>query len=660
MACLLMTRRTRPLPLSTGASATGYLLVTLLMLTLCSPASALLGRENRGSSLLGGGNDLPTAEQAIRINALADVENQAIELTFDIEDNVYLYHHGFAFRLRDTHGNLIEDFADFEVPDGTLKDDELFGRVQVYYGMLDLSLPLSSIPLTETVLEVDYQGCIEDVLCYPPLTRELPLTFVSAENLAFSAPAETPDASEGGFFGTLGSQDAGAFSRWMGDQNLVMVTLLFFAGGLLLAFTPCVFPMVPILSGIIAGQSHPTARRGFLLSSAYVLGMAVPYTLAGLLVAVFGARLNLQYLLQQPAAIITSAVIFVVLALGMFGVFRLQLPAFLRDRLSSAGSHHQQGSLGGAALLGSISALVVSPCVTPILAGALLYVASSGDAAIGALSLFALSLGMGVPLILFGTGGSHLLPRAGTWMEDITRFFGVVMLGVAIWLLDRIIPPGVTLGLYGILLAVYGVQLGALEPAGGSSRLKRGIALVLALYGAVMVVGAASGGTDPWQPLSHASSTSSATTDSAATTPARDSDEAGIRHPPAGHYDFVDVTGREALQSVLRDARAAGQPVLVDFFAEWCVACKVLEETTLSDAAVLAAMQDSNMLLVRADVTRITRDNQAIMADYNIFGLPSLVFLAADGEEVADSRVLGEMSAERFLTHLKTRVFPSI
>ncbi|MBZ2190034.1 protein-disulfide reductase DsbD [Alcanivorax sp. JB21] len=641
----------------------GYLLTALLMLVLCSPASALLGRDDRGSSLFGGGgNDLPTAEQAIRINASADLENQAIDLTFDVVDDVYLYQHGFAFRLRDTHGNLIEDFADFEVPDGTLKDDELFGRVQVYYGMLNLSLPLSSIPLTETVLEVDYQGCIEDVLCYPPLTRELPLTFVSAENLAFGAPAEAPGArSEGSFFGTLGSQDAGAFSRWMGDQNLIMVTLLFFAGGLLLAFTPCVFPMVPILSGIIAGQSHPTARRGFLLSSAYVLGMAVPYTLAGLLVAVFGARLNLQYLLQQPAAIITSAVIFIVLALGMFGVFRLQLPAFLRDRLSTAGSHRRQGSLGGAALLGGISALVVSPCVTPILAGALLYVASSGDAATGALSLFALSLGMGVPLILFGTGGSHLLPRAGTWMEDITRFFGVVMLGVAIWLLDRIIPPGVTLGLYGILLAVYGVQLGALEPAGDSSRLKRGLALVLALYGAVMVVGAASGGTDPWQPLSHTSSTtSSAATGSAAGTPTTEGNEEGIRHPPAGHYDFVDVTGREALQSVLRDAQAAGQPVLVDFFAEWCVACKVLEETTLSDADVLAAMQGRDMLLVRADVTRITRDNQAIMADYNIFGLPSLVFLAADGEEVADSRVLGEMSPERFLTHLNTRVFPSI
>ena len=660
-----MTRHLLPRPLlSRPLAATrgptriiGHLLTALLMLMLSTPASTLLGRQESGSSLLGGGgNDLPTAEQAIRIDAAPDLDAQAIELTFDIIDDVYLYQHGFGFRLRDIHGNLIEDFADFEVPDGTLKDDELFGRVQVYYDTLSLTLPLSSIPLTETVLEVDYQGCIEDVLCYPPLTRELPLTFVSAESLAFGAPLDTPDTptSEGGFFGTLGSQDAGAFSRWMGDQNLVMVTLLFFAGGLLLAFTPCVFPMVPILSGIIAGQSHPTARRGFLLSSAYVLGMAVPYTLAGLLVAIFGARLNLQYMLQQPAAIITSAIIFVVLALAMFGVFRLQLPAFLRDRLSSAGGHRKQGSLGGAALLGVISALVVSPCVTPILAGALLYVAGSGDAATGALSLFALSMGMGVPLILFGTGGSHLLPRAGTWMEDITRFFGVVMLGVAIWLLDRIIPPGVTLGLYGVLLAVYGVQLGALEPAGDRSRLKRGLALVMALYGAVMVVGAASGGTDPWQPLSPRAPAAAAPADTA------ERGEDGIRHPPAGQYDFVDVTGREALQSVLRDAQASGQPVLVDFFAEWCVACKVLEETTLSDADVLAAMQDKDMLLVRADVTRITRDNQAIMADYNIFGLPSLIFLAADGEEVADSRVLGEMGPERFLTHLKTRVFPSI
>lgn len=631
-------------------------LVTVLLIALTLPAQALLGRSDSGSSLLGSSSqqELPRPEEAILIRAEADLPEQAISLTFRMIPDVFLYEHGFGFRLRDNHGNLISDFAEFELPAGEPKDDELFGPVKVYYDTLTLSLPLESVPLTPTVLEVDYQGCIEDVLCYPPLTRELPLTFVSAEDLSFAAPADAPEDSgeRGGFFGTLSSEDANAFSRWMGEQNLAMVVTLFFAGGLLLAFTPCVFPMVPILSGIIAGQSHPTARRGFMLSSAYVLGMAVPYTIAGLLVAVFGARLNLQYLLQQPAAIITSASIFVILALGMFGMFTLQLPEKLRSRLANAGSHRQQGSLSGSALLGLISGLVVSPCVTPILAGALLYVAGSGDAATGALSLFALALGMGVPLIIFGTGGSHLLPRAGTWMEGIKHFFGVVMLGVAIWLLDRIIADSITLALYGLLLAVYGVQLGALQSTLDSSRLKRGVAMVLALYGAIMVIGAAAGGTDPWQPL--------AVEEHQAASSARDGDAGAVQRPAEGVYDFIDVTGREPLQALLAEARDSGQPVLVDFFAEWCVACKVLEETTLSDTEVLQAMQDRDLMLVRADVTRITRDNQAIMADYGIFGLPSLIFIDPQGDEVPDSRVLGEMSPQRFLNHLKTRVFPSI
>ncbi|AJD49196.1 cytochrome C biogenesis protein transmembrane region [Isoalcanivorax pacificus W11-5] len=631
------------------------LALPLILLVCATPALALFG-ESGNASLFGGNNhELPTPEQAIHVDALPNVDAEAIDLIFEIIDQVYLYQHAFSFRLTDTHGNLLDDFSDFTVPDGKLKHDELFGEVQVYYGQLALRLPLDAIPLTDTVLEVNYQGCIEDTLCYPPQTSSFPLTFVSAEQMSFGAPAPEPVAApaapaptasdDNGFFSTLSSQDANAFSRWLGSHSLGMVLLLFYVGGLLLALTPCVFPMIPILSGIIAGQAEPTARRGFLLSSAYVLGMAVPYTLAGLLVALFGAGLNLQFWLQQPAAIIISAVIFLLLALGMFGVFTLQLPAFLRDRLNAASERRQGGSLGGAALIGAISGLIVSPCVTPILAGALIYVASSGEAVTGALTLFTLALGMGTPLIIFGTGGSHLLPRAGEWMDDIKRFFGVVMLGVAIWLLGRIVSPSLTLGLYGVLLAVYGVQLGALDASG--HRLRRGIALVLALYGAIMVIGAAGGGTDPWQPLAHRQAPATAHV-------------ASPGEASTGVYGFVDVSGQQALADTLRQAQADNRPVLVDFFAEWCVACKVLEETTLSDAAVLSAMQAQNMLLVRADITDIDRENQAIMAEYGIFGLPSLVFMARDGGEIPESRILGEMSAERFLSHLNTRVFPSI
>ena len=618
----------------------------LLALLLSMPAAALFDRG--GSPLSSGGDDIPPPDRAMQVEAEADTDEQAVSVQFRMLDNVYLYHHNLEFRLVDQDGNELADFADFEPPEGEVLEDEFFGRVEVSFDALDLLLPLDSVPLTEAVLEVEYQGCLKEVLCYPPQRAELPVSFVEAAELAMGA--EAPGAEEPGenFFTTLLSEDAGAFSRWMEDQSLAMVATLFFLGGVLLAFTPCVFPMVPILSGIIAGQRHPTALRGFSLSSAYVLGMAVPYTLIGLVVALFGASVNVQYWLQQPAAIITSSVIFVLLALAMFGLFNLQLPAFLRQRLA-AGEARTGGSLGGSALLGGLSALVVSPCVTPILAGALLYVAGSGDAATGAFTLFSLALGMGAPLIAYGAGGSHLLPRAGPWMEQIKRFFGVVMLGVAIWLLDRLLHDSLTLGLYGVLLALYGVQLGALEPASaGISRLRRGVALVLALYGAVMVVGAAAGGTSVVQPLGGNGHEARETA----------ADDNGIVRDDEDA--FVTTRGREALEELMREARDEGRPVLLDFSAEWCLSCKALEANTLSHPDVLEAMEARDMKLIRADMTRVNRENQGIMREHEVLGLPSLLFFTPEGEEIPDSRVLGEVGPEGFLEHLDGRVFNAL
>jgi len=631
------------------------LLMLIAGLILATTASAL--SLDGGDSLFGGDPArLPNVDEAIQVVPDADWDRQQLLVSFSLLDRVYLYRHRLDFTLRDANGNLLDDFGDLELPPGEAKTDEIYGDVNVFFGQLDVRLPLDSVPLADTELEVQYQGCIEDKLCYPPEVRTFSFSAPGPErapatvSASGTAPSDQPRDEDGDFFGILLSEDANAFNTWMHDRDLGLIVVLFFAGGLLLAFTPCVFPMVPILSGIIAGQSDASARRGFILSSAYVLGVAVPYTLAGLLVAVFGAGLNLQFLLQQPAAILTSVAVFVLLALSMFGLYELQLPERLRNRLNNAGPSGR-GGLGGAALMGVISALVVSPCVTPILAGALLYVAGTGDAATGAASLFALALGMGVPLIIFGTGGGHLLPRAGQWMEDIKRFFGVVMLGVAIWLLDRIVSDTLTLAFYGLLLAVYGVQLGALEPVReGGSRLKRGLALVLALYGAIMVVGAAGGGSDPWQPLKPLTQTPP---DSSGQTA---SDRAT---PDAGeHGPWMDVDGRQGLRDALARSADAGKPVLVDFFAEWCVACKVMEDTTLSDPSVLDAMAGYD--LYRVDITEINQENQTIMADYDIFGLPSFVFFAPDGDEIPESRVLGEMDSERFLKHLDRRVTPHL
>lgn len=291
--------------------------------------------------------------------------------------------------------------------------------------------------------------------------------------------------------------------------------------------------------------------------------------------------------------------------------------------------------------MGAISGLVVSPCVTPILAGALIYVASSGDALTGALSLFSLAIGMGVPLIIMGTGGGHLLPKAGAWMDDIKRFFGVMMLAIAVWLLARIVPASMAMGLYGVLAAGYGIYLGALEPTPeGGSRMKRTIALMLALYGALLVVGAAAGGKDPLQPLvsSHHQSTSST-----AIAPATDSSAVATG-------SWQKLSGSDNLAAALAQATAQGRPVLVDFYADWCASCKVLEEETLNHPRVLAAL--SGYTLIQADITEINGDSQKIMERYNIFGLPCLVFFTPNGGEIEGTRILGEMGPEKFITHL--------
>jgi thiol:disulfide interchange protein DsbD len=626
-------------------------LTTGLLYTGLAVALSLGGNDD----VFGNGDALLTVDEAIQVVPDQDWDHQKLLVSFNLAEGVYLYQHRLGFTLRDANGNELETFPDLPLPPGEQKNDEIYGDVQVYYHQLDVALPLRAVPLAATELEVRYQGCIENRLCYPPQTRtfafEPPTPSAAVSNSAAPVAANSDD---GGFLATLLSEDANAFNAWMHGQSLALILGLFFVGGLLLAFTPCVFPMVPILSGIIAGEKTPSARRGFVLSLAYVLGMAVPYTLAGLLVALFGAGLNLQFLLQQPAAIIVSAVIFVLLALSMFGLYDLQLPEALRSRLGNTGPR-RGGGLIGAALMGLISGLVVSPCITPILAGALLYVAGSGDALIGAVSLFALAMGMGVPLLIFGTGGGHLLPRAGQWMDEVKRFFGVVMLAVAIWLLDRIVGDVLTLALYGVLLAFYGVQLGALEavPEGGS-RLKRALALVLALYGAIMLVGAAGGGGDPLQPLAPLSQGST----SQGTSPPSTSPLSARSAQAQDHGPWQTLTGRAALSQALAQAASQGKPVLVDFFAEWCVACKVLEETTLSNDQVLQAMSD--FALYRVDITEINDENQRIMADYQIFGLPSLVFFDNAGNEVPNARVLGEMGPDRFLTLLEQRVRPAL
>lgn len=643
---------------------TVFLLALLISSLLPTLAQASLFSSNSSSSSVSASanpfassQNIPTVDEAMPLTV--EQTSAAVELTFQLMDHVYLYRPQLKLVLKDANGDPVAFKAAPSIPEGTPHEDAVYGKTQVYFQRLHLSIPFSSIPSKAASLQVSYQGCLQDKLCYPPEQKDISLNWPTANGMSTTTPNSSPIATGPGatsqstdaaatnvatgdsdsLFTVLSSADANLFASWAASQSLPYVLLLFFLGGLLMAFTPCVFPMFPILLGILAGSRRPSPARGFVVSLAYVLGMAVPYTLAGLVVALFGAQFNIQAWLQQPAAIIVAALIFGVLALAMFGVFELQLPARLRDRL---GTSSNGGSVPQAIVIGAISGLIVSPCITPVLAGALLFVAAQGQVASGALALFVLSLGMGVPLLIIGAGGASLLPRAGGFMDDIKRFFGLVLLLVGTWLLSRLLTPTYTLWLYGIVLGVFALVQGALDP---SRRLRQAIYLLVAFYAGLLMLGAAAGGSSPLTPLKPYAAIPTVVAASASAPTANNT----------GHFETV--AGNQ-LAAELAAAKAANEPVLVDFFAEWCTACKELDRTTLSDPKVLAAMQ--HLRLLRVDITDINDANRQLMQRYRIIGLPALVFFAPNGNEINSARVLGYMNSDQWLTHLKKRVFPAI
>ena len=404
--------------------------------------------------------------------------------------------------------------------------------------------------------------------------------------------------------------------------------------GLLLAFTPCVFPMIPILSGIIAGQGeHLTTRKAFVLSLVYVLAMAVTYTIAGVLAGLFGA--NLQAAFQNPWVLSAFAAIFVLLALSMFGFYELQLPSSIQSRIMQAQNRQQGGTLTGVAVMGFLSALIVGPCMAPPLAGALIYIGQTGDAVIGGLALFALSIGMGLPLILVGTVGGKYLPKAGTWMDAVKAVFGVLLLGVAIWMLERFLPATVTQLLWAVLLITSAVYMGATdslkEAASGWRRLWKSIGVVLLLWGALILIGVAGGGKGTvLAPLAGLS-------------------VGGGASAPA-ELTFRQVDNEAELDQALAQAKAAGQPVMLDFYADWCVSCKEMEHNTFSDARVIEALD--GFLVLQADVTANNAEHKALLKRFDLYGPPGIIFWDDQGERVREHWVVGYQPPDEFLTHV--------
>ena len=553
------------------------------------------------------------------------VESDAagVTLAWDTRDGYYLYRDKFSFTVVD--GAAAVDTAAVSLPPGEVKEDEAFGRVEVYFGPLTIRVPMirhgtGEIPVR---LRVGFQGCKDKSVCYPPQVQDVAVRLPPGSAASQSPAAEISATTKSSSFGTLvGLKGAGFLAN----------VIAFFGFGLLLSLTPCIFPMVPILSGIIIGHGEPVARgRGFILSLAYVVAMAGTYAVLGLVAGM--TRFNLQAAAQAPWVILLFSGVFFLLALSMFGMFRLQVPERVQSWLSHQTHHQRRGSLRGVAVMGALSALIVGPCVAPPLAAALVYITQTGDAMLGGAALFALGIGMGVPLLVLGASAGFLLPRAGYWMESVRRACGFVMLGVVVWFLGRIIPGPLTLLLWGVLFLLAAMFMGALDPLEGNlswRRTGKGLGLAFLVYGATLVVGAASGGDDPLRPLAPLTG--------------------GGGVEAATPLPFKRISTLASLEVELDRARVQGRPVMLDFYADWCITCKELERETFPDPRVHARLQD--VVLLQVDVTGYTGADQQLLDEFSLYGPPAILFFDAEAGELQHQRVGEFLDADQFVTHL--------
>lgn len=561
---------------------------------------------------------LPPTE-AFRVEATAEGADR-LRVDFLVTPGYYLYRHRMSFTIDAGEGAVVAaTLGAPDIPAGEEKEDEFFGLQQVFHQAVSVTIPVSRAPggALEIPLVVGLQGCADAGLCYPPEKRRLKVVLPAASGTAAAGPppGATAAGATGGF---VSEQDR--LAALIRDGRLPLVLATFFGLGLLLAFTPCVLPMVPILSGIIAGQgSTVTTKRAFTLSLAYVLGMAVTNTLAGIAAAAAGQQV--QALFQKPWIIALFALFFVVMALSMFGLFTIQVPAALQSRLADASNRRRAGTLGGVAAMGALSALIVSACVAPPLFAALAVIAQTGDLVRGGSVLFAMSLGMGVPLLAVGASAGRLLPTAGAWMETVKKIFGVLLLAVAVWMLARILPERATLALWAVPALIGAGVLWGLRTATATGWAARIAGLLLGAWGLTMLVGAALGGRDPLSPI-----------------PQLAREVQGL--------EFRAVKGTDGLDRELAAAAAAGRPVMLDFYADWCVSCKEMERYTFTDEAVKRSL--AGAVLLKADVTANDAADQALLQRFGIFGPPTIAFWSPDGSERTQYRVVGFMKAAEF------------
>ncbi len=560
-------------------------------------------------------------EQAFALDAQATAAN-LVTVSWKIAEGYYLYRDQLHFALEGLESE--DNLQPPRLPPGEDKEDQEYGRVQVFYQFLEVPLWLrQAAPGREVTLVVRYQGCASAGLCYPPEEQRVRLTLPMTEATPQSNPVgQTTPA--------LAQSEQDRITGMLMDSHWAWIILVFFGLGLLLAFTPCVLPMIPILSGILVGQGQPvTPWRGFMISLAYVLAMAITYAIAGVMAGLAGQ--NLQNALQTPWVLGAFSLTFVLLALSMFGFYELQMPSFVQSRLAMVSNRQQSGTLLGASIMGFLSALIVGPCVAAPLAGALLYINQTGNWPLGGIAMFALSLGMGAPLLLVGASAGTLLPRAGAWMESIKAVFGVLLLALAIWMMERVLPPVAVMLAWAILLIVSGVFLGALDTAdNGWRKLWKGVGVVALVYGVMLLIGAASGQHDPLQPL--AGNSTSVPEKNAA-------------------LPFQRIASIAELDAALAVAKAQGQWVMMDFYADWCVSCKEMEKITFADPQVRSAL--AGAMLLQADVTANRAEDKALLKKFNLFGPPGIIFYTPQGQELSARRIVGYLPPEPFLAHLR-------
>ena len=558
------------------------------------------------------------AEQAFRFFATVKDAN-TLHVSWEIAPGYYLYREKIALELTGATNNRLGTYA---IPQGAPAHDEAFGQVEIFHDELDFDLPIirSNTTAQTITLSASYQGCADRGVCYPPMTKKIDLELPVA---GLIAAKPTP---------TLSEQDQIVLS--LQQDSLAMTLLSFFGFGLLLSLTPCIFPMIPILSGIIVGHGNRiTTARAFLLSLSYVVASAFTYTVFGILAALFGS--NLQTTFQQPWIIGLFSAIFVLLSLSMFGFYELEIPNSLKTKLHNSSVRHRDGSLWGAAIMGALSSLIVGPCVAAPLAGALIYIGQTGNAVLGGSALFAMGLGMGVPLLLLGASAGKLLPKAGAWLYSTKAVFGVIMLGVAVWMLSRILPPAVTILLWATLLILPAIYLKAIDPlpenSSGWRKLWKGIGLMMLAYGLLLLIGFSMGNDNPLKPLQGF----------------------GVNTAQAAEQGIVfkRVASLSALDAEIAQASANHQPVMLDFYADWCISCKEMEAYTFTDPKVKQAL--AGVVLLQADVTRNSADDQALLAKFNLIGPPAILFFGEDGKESAAYRVIGYQDAKTFIKTLQ-------